>query len=178
MSPAKGSVWAWSPYPSDWWPSRLVRIVFALTISKKSNFIFQILLWYNSKMVFKDWNVPTLHHELRHKRPICLFFWLDFFIFLFNSPWSNAYTWVDFIFLKAYDWLTFKDSRWEAGEPTSFQGQWEASISMKSTHVYTFDHGELNRKIKKQKKYQIPEMNAVKPEKTENIKEKSNRPVK
>ena len=49
---------------------------------------------------------------------------------------------------------------------------------MKSTHVYAFDHGELNRKIKKQKKYQIPEMNAVKPEKTENIKEKSNQPVK
>ena len=49
---------------------------------------------------------------------------------------------------------------------------------MKSTHVYAFDHGELNRKIKKQKKNQIPEMNAVKPEKTENIKEKSNRPVK
>ena len=50
--------------------------------------------------------------------------------------------------------------------------------NMKLTHVYAFDHGELNRKIKKQKKYQIPEMNAVKPEKTENIKEKSNQPVK
>ena len=37
---------------------------------------------------------------------------------------------------------------------------------MKSTHVYAFDHGESNRKIKKQKKYQIPEMNAVKPART------------
>ena len=36
---------------------------------------------------------------------------------------------------------------------------------MKSTHVYAVDHEELNRKIKKQKRYQIPEMNAVKPEK-------------
>ena len=49
---------------------------------------------------------------------------------------------------------------------------------MKSTHVYAVDHGELNRKIKKQKKYQIPEMNAVKPEKQKNIKENSNQPVK
>ena len=53
-----------------------------------------------------------------------------------------------------------------------------ACISMKSTHVYSLDHGVLNRKIKKQKKYQIPEINAVKPEKTEKIKEKSNQPVK
>ena len=30
----------------------------------------------------------------------------------------------------------------------------------------------------KQNKYQIPEMNVVKPEKPENIKEKSNQPVK
>ena len=43
---------------------------------------------------------------------------------------------------------------------------------MKSTHVYAFDHGELNRKIKKQKKYQIPEMNAVKPEKNREYKRK------
>ena len=49
---------------------------------------------------------------------------------------------------------------------------------MKSTHVYSLDHGVLNRKIKKQKKYQIPEINAVKPEKAEKIKEKSNQPVK
>ena len=61
--------------------------------------------------------------------------------------------WVDFIFLKAYDWLTFKDSRWEAGEPTSFQGQWEASISMKLTHVYAFDHEE-KWNSKKSSKYQ------------------------
>ena len=36
---------------------------------------------------------------------------------------------------------------------------------MKPTHVYSLDHGVFNRKIKKQKKYQIPEINAVKPEK-------------
>ena len=40
---------------------------------------------------------------------------------------------------------------------------------MKSIHVYAFDHGELNRKIKK---YQIPEMNAVKPEKNREYKGK------
>ena len=40
-----------------------------------------------------------------------IWYFFYFFIFLFSSPWSNAYTWVDFIFLKAYDWLTFKDSR-------------------------------------------------------------------
>ena len=49
---------------------------------------------------------------------------------------------------------------------------------MKSTNVYAFDHGELNRKIEKLKKYQIPLMNAFKLEKTENLKEKSNQPVK
>ena len=49
---------------------------------------------------------------------------------------------------------------------------------MKSTHVYAFDHGELNGKIKKQKKYQIPEINAVKPEKLEKMAEKLNQPVK
>ena len=49
---------------------------------------------------------------------------------------------------------------------------------MKSTHVYSLDHGVFNRKIKKRKKYQIPEINAVKPEKTEKIKKKSTQPVK
>ena len=49
---------------------------------------------------------------------------------------------------------------------------------MKSTHVYSLDHGVFSRKIKKAKKYQIPEINAVKPQKTEKIKENSNQPVK
>ena len=49
---------------------------------------------------------------------------------------------------------------------------------MKSTHVYSFDHGVLDRKIKNQEKFHIPEKNAVKPEKTEKIKEKSNQLVK
>ena len=44
-----------------------------------------------------------------------------------------------------------------------------------STHVYAFDHGELNRKIKK---WQIPEINAVKPDKLEKMAEKLNQPVK
>ena len=49
---------------------------------------------------------------------------------------------------------------------------------MKSTHVYSFGHDMMNRKIKMLKKYQIPEINAVKPEKAEKIKEKANQPVK
>ena len=39
---------------------------------------------------------------------------------------SFTYTWVDFIFLKAYDWLTSIngwDSRWEPRASTAYQGQ-------------------------------------------------------
>ena len=50
--------------------------------------------------------------------------------------------------------------------------------NMKSTHVYSFGHDLINIKIKMLKKYQIPEINAVKPEKAEKIKEKANQPVK
>ena len=46
---------------------------------------------------------------------------------------------------------------------------------MKSTHVYVFDHEELNRKLKK---CEIPEINAVKPEKLEKMAEKLNQLVK
>ena len=49
---------------------------------------------------------------------------------------------------------------------------------MKSTHVYSLDHVVFNRKIKKGKKVPNTEINAVKPEKTEKIKENSNQPVK
>ena len=50
--------------------------------------------------------------------------------------------------------------------------------NMKSTHVYSFGHDLINIKRKMLKKYQIPEINAVKPEKAEKIKEKANQPVK
>ena len=43
-----------------------------------------------------------------------IWYFFCFFIFLFNSPWSNAYTWVDFILMEASHWP------WkEVGSPAS-----------------------------------------------------------
>ena len=53
--------------------------------------------WFNFSAIFSSFSGLTAFIS-----GICHFFY--FFIFLFNSPWSNAYTWVDFILLRAYDW--------------------------------------------------------------------------
>ena len=36
-----------------------------------------------------------------------IWYFFCFFIFLFNTPWSSEYTWVDFILVQAFYWLIF-----------------------------------------------------------------------
>ena len=50
--------------------------------------------WFNFSTIFSSFSGLTAFIS-----GICHFFY--FFIFLFNSPWSNAYTWVDFILMEA-----------------------------------------------------------------------------
>ena len=63
--------------------------------------------WFNFSTIFSSFSGLTAFIS-----GICHFFY--FFIFLFNSPWSNAYTWVDFILMEASHWP------WkEVGSPAS-----------------------------------------------------------
>ena len=109
--------------------------------------------WFNFSDIFSSFSGLT-----------AFFFLLSFFVLLngqMHIRGSISYFWRLTIGLCSINGC---DSRREAGVTTS------SKVNEKPWRIKS--------KNKKAEKYQIPEMNAVKPEKTENIKEKSNRPVK
>ena len=68
-----------------------------------------------------------------------IWYFFYFFIFLFYTPWSNAYTWVDFILMKASLWP------WkEVGSPAS---QRELQPFVENKLFYWLQKYEINPRL-------------------------------